>query len=82
MALKLLSHFRLCRPAWISELCLTNLFDILLTGTAHAPDKVAVFHSGRSITYRELVAAAARVGEVLERLPRGSRVGISLVVIE
>lgn len=55
---------------------MTNLFDILLTGAAHNPDRVAVFHSGKSITYRELVAASVRVGETLEKLPKGSRVGL------
>ncbi len=55
---------------------MTNLFDILLAGAAHAPDRVAVSHGKACITYRDLVAAAARVGGVLEKLPKGSRVGL------
>lgn len=55
---------------------MTNLFDLLLAGAAHAPDRVAVSHGQARITYRELVAAAARVGSTLEKLPKGSRVGL------
>ncbi|MDH3890201.1 MAG: acyl--CoA ligase [candidate division Zixibacteria bacterium] len=58
------------------ELYLTNLFDILLTGGAQTPERVALFHGGENVTYRDLLARTVRVSQALEKLPRGSRVGL------
>ncbi len=55
---------------------MTSLFDILLSGFARTPENVAITHDGLSISYRELLNKALAVGEVLSRLPSGSRVGL------
>lgn len=55
-----------------------RLFDILRRGAASSPDKTAVTHGDRNMTYRELLNLSGRLRRYLMNsdIPAGSRVGV------
>ncbi len=55
-----------------------TVFDLLRRGAAISPDRIAVTHAEREITYRDLIERSARLGDYLQRcdFPSGSRVAI------
>ena len=53
-----------------------NLFDLLLSGVVRSPEKAAVVHGDRTISYRDLLVAVVAVARGLQRFSRGSRVAI------
>ncbi len=55
-----------------------RLYDLLRRGAAISPDKTAITHGNRSITYHDLLTAADKLGRSLESddLPPDSRVAV------